>query len=78
MINEGVKIREEGIVSRNSDIDVIYAHGFGWPAYRGGPMYYGRNLGSEEILKKIQNYFPLDDDKTFLPSKSFEDILYGD
>ena len=34
MINEGVKIREENVVARNSDIDVVYAHGFGWPAYR--------------------------------------------
>ena len=75
MINEGVKIREEGIVSRNSDIDVVYAHGFGWPAYRGGPMYYGKNLGSEKIFKKIQYYRDLNDNKTLLPSENFEDIL---
>ena len=39
MINEGAKILEEGIAIRASDIDVVWVNGYGWPVYRGGPMF---------------------------------------
>ena len=41
MINEGAKILEEKKAIRASDIDVVWVNGYGWPVYRGGPMYYG-------------------------------------
>ena len=41
LIREGKKILEEGIALRPVDIDIIYIHGYGFPAYRGGPMWYG-------------------------------------
>jgi hypothetical protein len=40
MVNEGARIPEEGIAIRASDIDVIWIHGYGWPVYRGGPMFW--------------------------------------
>ena len=46
MINEGIKILDEGIAIRPSDIDVIYVNGYGFPAWRGGPMKYARQGGS--------------------------------
>ena len=45
MINEGASILEEGIAARPSDIDVIWVYGYGWPVWRGGPMYYADRLG---------------------------------
>lgn len=54
MINEGAKILEEGMVSRASDIDVVWVNGYGWPVYRGGPMYYANQIGLDEILSKLR------------------------
>ncbi len=44
MIEEGQKILDEGIALRASDIDVVWIHGYGWPRWRGGPMYYGAKM----------------------------------
>lgn len=43
MVNEGFKCLEEGIAMQPSDIDVVYVYGYGWPIYRGGPMYWADN-----------------------------------
>ena len=43
MINEGARILDEGVATRASDIDVIWINGYGWPAWTGGPMFYGRH-----------------------------------
>jgi 3-hydroxyacyl-CoA dehydrogenase len=45
LVDEGRKIVEEGIAQRASDIDVVYVYGYGFPAYRGGPMFYGETAG---------------------------------
>src|SRR5690606_17526171 len=55
LINEGAQIIDEGIVQRASDIDVIYVNGYGFPATRGGPMFYAQTLGLEATLKKISD-----------------------
>ena len=49
MINEGAKILEEGIAQRPSDIDVIWVYGYGWPAWRGGPMHHADQVGLKAI-----------------------------
>jgi 3-hydroxyacyl-CoA dehydrogenase len=54
MINEGVIILEEGIASRSSDIDVVWIKGYGWPVYRGGPMYWAEQVGLDTILKRLR------------------------
>lgn len=53
LINEGFKILEEGIAQRPSDIDVVYVFGYGFPAYRGGPMFYADTIGLEKIYQTI-------------------------
>lgn len=45
LVEEGAKVLEEGITARSGDIDVIYVHGYGFPAYRGGPMFYAEQTG---------------------------------
>jgi 3-hydroxyacyl-CoA dehydrogenase len=47
MINEGARILEENIAARPSDIDVIWLYGYGWPIYRGGPMFYADQVGPQ-------------------------------
>jgi len=53
LINEGFKILEEGVAQRPSDIDVVYAFGYGFPAFRGGPMFYADTIGLERIYETI-------------------------
>ena len=56
LANEGARILEEGYVLRASDIDVIYAHGFGFPRHRGGPMFYADTLGLPTVLARVREY----------------------
>src|SRR5580658_7287567 len=56
MINEGAKILEEGHATRASDIDAIYFSGYGFPSYRGGPMWYADTVGLRKILEKVVEF----------------------
>ena len=56
MINEGAKILEEGKAQRASDIDVVWIYGYGWPVYRGGPMFHADTVGLEAILGKLKEF----------------------
>jgi len=56
MVNEGAKILEEGIAIRSSDIDIIWINGYGFPAYRGGPMHYGETVGLKNLYDEICRY----------------------
>ncbi|MBE01708.1 MAG: 3-hydroxyacyl-CoA dehydrogenase, partial [Euryarchaeota archaeon] len=56
MINEGAKILEEGIADRSLDIDIVWIYGYGFPAYRGGPMFWADQLGLDTILKAVKTY----------------------
>jgi 3-hydroxyacyl-CoA dehydrogenase len=53
MINEGARILEEGIAARPGDIDVIWIYGYGWPLWRGGPMFYADQVGLAAIRDKL-------------------------
>jgi 3-hydroxyacyl-CoA dehydrogenase len=53
LINEGAKILEEGMALRPSDIDVIYIYGYGFPPYRGGPMFYADQVGLKNVYDDI-------------------------
>jgi len=53
MINEGAKIVDEGVVSRASDVDVVWLAGYGFPRYRGGPLFYADRLGAKHVLERI-------------------------
>ena len=56
MINEGAKILEEGKAIRASDIDIVWINGYGWPAYRGGPMFHGDSLGLGAVRDKMREF----------------------
>jgi 3-hydroxyacyl-CoA dehydrogenase len=53
LINEGAKILEEGIAIRSSDIDIVWLYGYGFPRYRGGPMFYADTVGPKTIYETM-------------------------
>jgi 3-hydroxyacyl-CoA dehydrogenase len=53
LINEGARILEDGIAQRSSDIDLVYLNGYGFPAYRGGPMFYADQVGLHEVARAL-------------------------
>jgi 3-hydroxyacyl-CoA dehydrogenase len=57
MVNEGAKILEEGKAIRASDIDVVWQNGYGWPVYRGGPMWWGEHVaGLPKVLERMKEW----------------------
>ncbi|MEQ1864352.1 MAG: 3-hydroxyacyl-CoA dehydrogenase NAD-binding domain-containing protein [Micropepsaceae bacterium] len=71
MINEGTKILEEGKAIRASDIDIVWINGYGWPVYRGGPMFFGDTIGLDKVLAKMKQ-FEGQMGAEFAPSKLLE------
>jgi len=74
MINEGAKILEEGKAIRSSDIDIVWINGYGWPVYRGGPMFYGDTIGLAKVLEKMKQ-FEGQMGAEFTPSKLLEKLV---
>ncbi len=72
MINEGARILEEGIATRPGDIDVIWVYGYGWPAWRGGPMYYADQLGLAQIRDRLALYADRSRDESLRPAPLIE------
>ncbi len=56
LVNEGARILEDGIALRASDIDVVYLYGYGFPRWRGGPMFYADSLGLAHVRDRIRHY----------------------
>jgi 3-hydroxyacyl-CoA dehydrogenase len=56
MINEGAKILEEGKAIRASDIDIVWINGYGWPVYRGGPMFFGDTVSLKTVLSRMEAF----------------------
>jgi len=56
LVNEGARILEEGIALRAVDIDMVYLAGYGFPRYRGGPMFYADTVGLGNVLAVMENY----------------------
>jgi 3-hydroxyacyl-CoA dehydrogenase len=56
LINEGARILEEGVALRSSDIDVVYIAGYGFPDYRGGPMFYADTVGLANIARSMRGF----------------------
>ena len=73
MINEGAKILEEGKAIRASDIDIVWINGYGWPIYRGGPMFFGDTIGLDKVLTKMRQ-FEAQMGPEFAPSKLLEKL----
>jgi 3-hydroxyacyl-CoA dehydrogenase len=55
MVNEGSKILEEGMAQRASDIDVVWVYGYGWPVWRGGPMFWADTEGLTKIVEGLRS-----------------------
>ena len=56
LVNEGAKILEEGIAMRASDIDMVYLSGYGFPVWRGGPMFYADTVGLSKVLSAMEKH----------------------
>ena len=56
LVNEGARILEEGFALRAVDIDIIYLNGYGFPAYRGGPMWYADTVGLKKVYNRILEF----------------------
>jgi 3-hydroxyacyl-CoA dehydrogenase len=70
MVNEGAKILEEGIAQRASDIDVVWVYGYGWPVYRGGPMFWADSVGLQKIVDGLKRQ-----EERMKPEFSFSKLL---
>src|SRR6185437_1740174 len=56
LVNEGARILEEGYAARAVDIDIIYINGYGFPAHRGGPMWYADTVGLKKVYDRITEF----------------------
>jgi 3-hydroxyacyl-CoA dehydrogenase len=65
MVNEAAKILEERIAIRPSDIDVVWVNGYGWPQYRGGPVFWTDSVGLATIVVRMQEFEEQDGDDGF-------------
>jgi 3-hydroxyacyl-CoA dehydrogenase len=74
MINEGVKILEEGKAIRASDVDVVWVNGYGWPVYRGGPMFYGDLVGGPSVVLAKMKEFEAKMGDQFKPAPLLEKL----
>jgi 3-hydroxyacyl-CoA dehydrogenase len=71
MVNEGAKILEEGMAQRASDVDVVWVYGYGWPVYKGGPMYWADNIeGLTKIVAGLKHQ-----EERMKPDFSFSQLL---
>ena len=67
-VNEGARILAEGIALRPEDIDIVWINGYGWPAWRGGPMYYADRVGLTVIRDRLIEYAKRSGDSTLEPA----------
>jgi 3-hydroxyacyl-CoA dehydrogenase len=74
MINEGARILEEGIAARASDIDVIWVRGYGFPVWRGGPMFYADSVGLANIRGRLKTFAQESGDETLNPAPLIEKL----
>jgi 3-hydroxyacyl-CoA dehydrogenase len=68
LINEGARLLEEGVALRSADIDVTYIFGYGFPAWRGGPMFYADTAGLRNVLARIQEFEKLHGSDLWAPA----------
>jgi 3-hydroxyacyl-CoA dehydrogenase len=76
MVNEGAKILEEGMAQRALDIDVIWVNGYGWPVYRGGPMWWADNVvGLKAIHDALLKYRDLSGEAFWEPAPLLKKLV---
>ena len=75
LVNEGMKILQEGIAQRPGDIDVVYVFGYGFPAYRGGPMHYADTIGLKKVFDTICAFRKMHGEKYWQPAPLLEQLV---
>jgi 3-hydroxyacyl-CoA dehydrogenase len=74
MINEGARILETGIAYRPGDIDVVWVYGYGWPVWRGGPMFFADGVGLGHIRDRLAHYAERSGDGTLKPAPLLDQL----
>jgi 3-hydroxyacyl-CoA dehydrogenase len=74
LVNEGMRIVEEGIAQRPGDLDVIYVYGYGFPAWRGGPMHYADAVGLEKVYARVLEFSDRFGVGTWAPAPLLEEL----
>jgi 3-hydroxyacyl-CoA dehydrogenase len=76
LFNVGCEVLEEGVAYRSSDIDIVYLYGYGFPAYRGGPMFWAENeIGLKNALEKVRGYSALVGEQWTKPAALLERLV---
>jgi len=75
LINDGIKILEEGVAIRASDIDVVWGSGYGFPRYRGGPLFYADVIGLKTIYDGIMKYQKQFGDTHWQPANLLKELV---
>jgi 3-hydroxyacyl-CoA dehydrogenase len=74
LINEGARCLEEGIALASADIDVIWCNGYGFPRWRGGPMFYADTLGLAKVLSAIEGFGRAQGARYWAPARLLENL----
>ena len=76
LFNIGCDVLDEGMAYRSSDIDIVYIFGYGFPAWRGGPMYWAENaVGLDKVLDRIREFAEIHGDRWWKPSPLLERLV---
>ena len=74
LINEGAKVLEEGVALRAADVDVVYTSGYGFPRFRGGPMFYADTIGLDTVLERMARFSKTLDSQYWEPAGLLRDL----
>lgn len=75
LVNEGARILQEGIAQRPGDIDVIWIYGYGFPVFRGGPMFYADRIGLRTIRDALMRHYDQHGDAALKPAQMIEELV---
>ena len=75
LVNEGLNILDEGIAQRPGDIDVVYVYGYGFPAWRGGPMHYADAVGLAHVLERVREFEQRFGSENWTPAPLLEKLV---
>jgi 3-hydroxyacyl-CoA dehydrogenase len=78
MVNEGARILEEGVAARPGDIDVVWLHGYNWPACRGGPMHWADARGLKEVFARLTALARQTGDESLAPAPLLAKLVAED
>lgn len=74
LVNEGAAIIQEGIAARPSDVDIVYINGYGFPSWRGGPMFHADSLGLDAVIARLRELRELTGDEGWEPAPLLREL----